>query len=59
MKSGLICLSLLLLPACSLLRPSDDIETDEYLLTWYCISPDGCEHADEAARIDHAPLRAA
>ncbi|HWN70083.1 MAG TPA: hypothetical protein VNM90_20725, partial [Haliangium sp.] len=53
MKPGLICL-LLLLPACSSLSPSDDPETLEYILTWYCTSPEGCEHTDEARRIDRA-----
>lgn len=56
MKLGLICSLLLLLPlpACSFLWPSDDPEVHEYVLTWYCISPEGCEHTDEAARIDRA-----
>jgi hypothetical protein len=36
------------------LLPSREPEISEYVLTWYCISPDGCEHADEAMRIDHA-----
>lgn len=56
MKPGLLCL-LLLLPACSFFWPSDDPDSYEYVLTWYCISPDGCEHADEAARIDRATER--
>lgn len=52
MRHGLLCL--LLLPACSFLSPSDEPPVYEYELTWYCISPEGCEHADEAARIDRA-----
>lgn len=56
MKPGLTCL-LLLLPACSFLSPSDDPSTYEYIVTWYCVSPEGCEHADEAAPIDRATGR--
>jgi hypothetical protein len=52
MKLGLLCL--LLLPACSFPEPPYDPETYEYELTWYCISPEGCERTDEAARIDRA-----
>jgi hypothetical protein len=52
-KPGLTCL-LLLLPACSFLSPSDDPSTYEYIVTWYCMSPEGCEHADGAAQIDRA-----
>jgi hypothetical protein len=51
-KPGLLCL--LLLPACSSFSPSDDPDVYEYVLTWHCASPGGCEHADEAARIDRA-----
>lgn len=57
MRHGLFCL-LLLLPACSFFSPPDGPESYEYVLTWYCISPEGCEHADEAARIDRATSRA-
>jgi hypothetical protein len=53
-KNGLLCLSLLLLPGCSFLSYSDDYDAREYVLTWYCISAEGCEHADEAAAIDRA-----
>jgi hypothetical protein len=52
MRHGLLCL--LLLPACSFLSPSDDSPAYKYELTWYCISPEGCEHEDEARRIDRA-----
>ena len=54
MRHGLLCL--LLLPACSFFS-SDEPVVNEYVLTWYCISPEGCEHADEAARIDRATQR--
>ncbi len=57
MRHGLFCL-LLLLPACSFFSPPDGPESYEYVLTWYCISPEGCEHAGEAARIDRATSRA-
>lgn len=52
MKPGLLCL--LLLPACSFLEPSYDPETYEYVLTWYCVSPEGCERMEEVTRIDRA-----
>ena len=54
MKSGLLCL-MILLPACTWRLESDyEPLTYEYELTWYCISPEGCERADDAARIDRA-----
>ena len=56
MKSGTLCLLLLLTPACSFLEPSHDPEDSEYALTWYCISPEGCEHAEELSRIDGVTL---
>ena len=52
MKPGLLCL--LLLPACSWLVPDYVPVTYEYELTWYCVSPAGCERTEEAARIDRA-----
>lgn len=52
MKPGLLCL--LLLPACSFFSTHEDPEAYDYVLTWYCASSEGCELADEAARIDHA-----
>lgn len=52
MKSGLLCL--MLLPACGFFEPSYVPATYEYELTWYCISPEGCERTQEAAQIDHA-----
>lgn len=53
MKSGLLCL-LMLLPSCSLLEPSYEPVTYKFELTWYCISPEGCERAQEVVRIDRA-----
>lgn len=52
MKSAVLCL--ILLPACSFLEPSYEPATYKYALTWYCVSPDGCERAQELARIDRA-----
>lgn len=51
MRYGFLCL---LLPACSFFSPSYEPDAYEYVLTWYCISPEGCEHSDEASRIDRA-----
>lgn len=56
MRNGL--LGLLLLPACSFFAPPEEPEVYEYMLTWYCISSEGCEHADEAMRIDRGTGRA-
>jgi hypothetical protein len=56
MRHGM--LGLLLLPACSFFSGPDEPDVYEYVLTWYCISPGGCEHADEAAPIDRATTRA-
>jgi hypothetical protein len=50
MKRGVLCLSLL--SACSFLAPSEDPIVVEYALTWFCESPEGCERAAEAMRID-------
>jgi hypothetical protein len=54
MKPGVLCL--LLLPACSFLSPSNDPETYEYALTWFCVSPDGCEHEEELTWIDRVSI---
>jgi len=51
-EHGLLGLSLL--SACSLMSPSHEPDTNEYALTWYCVSPEGCERAEEVARIDRA-----
>jgi hypothetical protein len=53
MKSGVLCL-MMLLPACSWLEPDYEPVTYKYALTWYCISPEGCERTQEVARIDRA-----
>lgn len=50
MKLAILCS--LLLPACTLSKPPYEPEMYEYELSWYCISPEGCEHMQEAARID-------
>jgi hypothetical protein len=47
-----VVLCLLLLSACS--SSSDEPEIDEYALTWYCISPEGCERTEQVERIDRA-----
>jgi hypothetical protein len=51
-KPGVLCL--LLLPACSWLDPDYHPERYEYELTWYCVSPEGCERTEDVARIDRA-----
>jgi hypothetical protein len=52
MKPGLLCL--LLLPACGFLGPSDGPWViRDYVLTWTCVSSDGCQRMDEVTRIDH------
>lgn len=53
MKPVLLCL--LLLPACSLGFSSDPV-IDKYALTWYCVSAEGCQRTEEAARIDRATI---
>lgn len=53
MKRGMLCL--LLLPACSLLGPAPrEPAIFEYVLTWTCLSPEGCERTEEVAQIDYA-----
>ncbi len=52
MKPVVLCL--LLLSACSSCSSSDEPEIDEYALTWYCISPEGCERTEQVERIDRA-----
>lgn len=55
MKRGMLCLSLL--SACSVLSPSnDDPIVVEYEVTWFCVSPEGCERAEEVMRIDRMTL---
>lgn len=45
MKASMLCL--LLLPGCT----ASDIPYD-YGLTWTCLSPEGCERADDVALVD-------
>lgn len=45
MKALMLCL--LLLSACSSLASEFD-----YVLTWVCLSPEGCERAEEVALLD-------
>lgn len=54
MKRGMLCLSLL--SACSFLAPSDDPIVVEFALTWFCVSPEGCQRTTEAMRIDRMTL---
>ena len=53
MKPVLLCL--LLLPACSF-GPDNDPIIDKYVLTWYCVSAEGCQRTEEAAGIDRATI---
>lgn len=53
MKLALLCL---LLPACSFLDPRNEDTTEGYALTWYCVSPEGCERMEEVALIDRATI---
>lgn len=50
MKPGVLCL--LLLSGCRLFSSSEEPETYGYTLTWYCVSPEGCERTTEVERID-------
>jgi hypothetical protein len=52
MKSAVLCL--MLLPACGFFEPTYEPATYKYALTWYCISPEGCERAQDVAVIDRA-----
>jgi hypothetical protein len=53
MKSAVVCL-LLLLSACSNL--TTDPQYDAYRLTWRCLSPEGCERAEQVELIDRAEI---
>jgi hypothetical protein len=53
LKPVLLCL--LLLPACSF-GPDNDPVINKYALTWYCVSAEGCQRTEEAARIDRATI---
>lgn len=52
MKSGVLCS--LLLSVCWSCSSPDEPGTFEYALTWYCISPEGCERTEQIAKIDRA-----
>lgn len=54
MRPGILCL--LLLPACSFFSPPEDREVREYVLTWTCMSSEGCEHTEDVARIDRVTV---
>lgn len=54
MKPGVLCL--LLLSACSFLAPSNEWSPEKYALTWYCVSPEGCERTDEVTPIDRVTI---
>lgn len=54
MKRGVLCL--LLLPACSYFFPAEEPDPEKYALTWYCVSPAGCERTEEVMRIDRATV---
>ncbi len=47
-------LCLLLLSACSDLTV--ELNYREYALTWTCLSPEGCEHAEQLVLIDRAEI---
>jgi hypothetical protein len=55
MKCALLYL-LFLMPACSLLDPRNEDTREGYALTWYCVSPEGCQRTEEVARIDRATI---
>ena len=48
MKPGILCV--LLLSGC--LTTEEPYDPQEYALTWTCLSPEGCEHSGEVARIN-------
>lgn len=54
MKPGVLCL--MLLSGCSFLSPSEDPTIYEYTLTWFCVSPEGCQRMEELQRIDRVTL---
>ena len=52
MKYGVLCL--LLVSGCWFLDPEPrEPARFEYVLTWTCLSPEGCERTQDVARIDH------
>lgn len=54
MKPGVLCL--LLLSACSFLAPSEGFTPVDFALTWYCVSPEGCERTEEVTPIDSVTI---
>lgn len=52
MKHEVLCL--LLLSTCWSCSSSDEPDGYEYALTWHCISPEGCERAEQVEQIDRA-----
>lgn len=50
MKHGILCL--LLVSACSFSCEYEDRPYRGYALTWTCLSPDGCQRAEQVALID-------
>lgn len=54
MKPGVLCLCLV--SGCSFLSPSDEPIVAEYALTWFCVSSESCERAEDLARIDRVTL---
>lgn len=54
MKPGILRLSLVL--ACSFSCLSDDAPLHGYALTWTCLSPEGCERAEQVALIDRVSI---
>jgi hypothetical protein len=53
-EAWLLCL--LLLSACSFLSPPHDPEIHEHVLTWTCLSAEGCERTEEVQRIDRVAV---
>jgi hypothetical protein len=51
-KPELLCL--LLLSVSSSCSSSEGPDAYEYALTWYCISPEGCERTEQVEQIDRA-----
>jgi hypothetical protein len=47
---------LVLLPACSFLESSGGPFPEEYWLTWYCVSSEGCERTEEVTPIDRVVI---
>lgn len=54
MKLEMLCLSLVLVCSCTL---SEDYPYLAYDVSWTCVSPDGCERAEQTARIDRGAIR--